>query len=172
MCSQVCGWQMVRPWTQFLQSPCLLCDIKGCGRGRSGPIPSWWAPVPEHGLQAGGLERPGHFSASSRKLEGGRSRQILRRRAEQAWRMRWMSILGCSAAKAFASSLLNLQGRRRGRRDTLQSRSHGRFPHVGIGRNRLWPNRLWPKPTLAKVLVLVVCKDFGFWELIVWVFRN
>ena len=26
------------------------------------------------------------------------------------------------------------------------------------------------KPTLAKVKVLVVCKDFGFWELIVWVF--
>ena len=26
------------------------------------------------------------------------------------------------------------------------------------------------KPTLAKVKVFVVCKDFGFWELIVWVF--
>ena len=26
------------------------------------------------------------------------------------------------------------------------------------------------KPTLAKVKVLVVCKDFGFWELIVWGF--
>ena len=25
------------------------------------------------------------------------------------------------------------------------------------------------KPTLAKVKVLAVCKDFGFWELIVWV---
>ena len=25
-------------------------------------------------------------------------------------------------------------------------------------------------PTLANVKVLVVCKDFGFWELIVWVF--
>ena len=36
-----------------------------------------------------------------------------------------------------------------------------------FGQNRLWPNRLWPKPTLAKVKVLVVCKDFGFWELIV-----
>ena len=28
------------------------------------------------------------------------------------------------------------------------------------------------KPTLAKVKVLVVCKDFGFGELIVWVFGN
>ena len=26
------------------------------------------------------------------------------------------------------------------------------------------------KPTLAKVKVLVACEDFGFWELIVWVF--
>ena len=26
------------------------------------------------------------------------------------------------------------------------------------------------KPTLANVMVLVVCKDFGFSELIVWVF--
>ena len=30
--------------------------------------------------------------------------------------------------------------------------------------NRLWPNRLWP------TLRLVVCKDFGFSELLVWVF--
>ena len=28
------------------------------------------------------------------------------------------------------------------------------------------------KPTLANVKVLVVCKDFGFSELIVWVFWN
>ena len=46
---------------------------------------------------------------------------------------------------------------------------------VGRGHGRLWPNRLLAKPTLAKptlanVNVLVVCKDFGFWELIVWVF--
>ena len=52
------------------------------GRGRSGPILSWWASVPEHGLwfwmarlQPGGLKRPGHLSASSRRLEGGMSRQ-------------------------------------------------------------------------------------------------
>ena len=52
------------------------------GRGRSGPILSWWVPVPEHGLwfwlarlQAGGLKRPGHLSASSRRLAGGMSRQ-------------------------------------------------------------------------------------------------
>ena len=31
---------------------------------------------------------------------------LMRRRVEQAWRMRWAGILGCAAARAFASSLL------------------------------------------------------------------
>ena len=34
---------------------------------------------------------------------------ILQRRAEQAWRMRWSAILACAAARAFASSLLDLK---------------------------------------------------------------
>ena len=33
---------------------------------------------------------------------------LLRRRAEQAWRMRWSAILSCTAARAVASSLLEL----------------------------------------------------------------
>ena len=47
------------------------------------------------------------------QLAKAKSRQeppILRRRAEQAWRMRWQSILSCAAAKAFAASLLELRG--------------------------------------------------------------
>ena len=35
--------------------------------------------------------------------------QLLKRRAEQAWRMRWCSILCCAAARAFAASLLDLR---------------------------------------------------------------
>ena len=35
---------------------------------------------------------------------------ILRRRVQLAWRMRWQAILSCSAAKAFATSLLELRG--------------------------------------------------------------
>ena len=31
---------------------------------------------------------------------------ILRKRAEQAWRMRWCCLLACAAARAFAASLL------------------------------------------------------------------
>ena len=35
--------------------------------------------------------------------------RLLKQRAEQAWRPRWRSILGCAAARAFAASLLNLR---------------------------------------------------------------
>ena len=34
---------------------------------------------------------------------------LMRRRAEQAWRMRWWVILSCVAARAFAASLLGLR---------------------------------------------------------------
>ena len=35
---------------------------------------------------------------------------VLRRRTEQAWRLRWQALLSCTAAKAFAASLLELRG--------------------------------------------------------------
>ena len=31
---------------------------------------------------------------------------VLRKRAEQAWRLRWSTMLACTAARAFAASLL------------------------------------------------------------------
>ena len=36
--------------------------------------------------------------------------QLMRKRVEQAWRFRWLSLLGCAAARSFASSLLELRG--------------------------------------------------------------
>ena len=36
--------------------------------------------------------------------------QMMRKRVEQAWRFRWLSLLGCAAARSFASSLLELWG--------------------------------------------------------------
>ena len=33
----------------------------------------------------------------------------MKKRAEQAWRLRWGAILGCAAARAFAASLLELR---------------------------------------------------------------
>ena len=35
---------------------------------------------------------------------------ILKKRAEQAWRMRWCCLLACVAARAFAASLLERRG--------------------------------------------------------------
>ena len=35
---------------------------------------------------------------------------ILKKRAEQAWRMRWCCLLACAAARAFAASLLERRG--------------------------------------------------------------
>ena len=38
------------------------------------------------------------------------SSDILKKRAEQAWRMRWCCLLACAAARAFAASLLDRRG--------------------------------------------------------------
>ena len=35
---------------------------------------------------------------------------LMRRRMEQAWRLRWFSILSCAAARAVAASLLEFRG--------------------------------------------------------------
>ena len=35
---------------------------------------------------------------------------LMLRRMEQAWRLRWFSILSCAAARAFEASLLELRG--------------------------------------------------------------
>ena len=35
---------------------------------------------------------------------------LTRRRMEQAWRLRWYSVISCAAARAFAASLLELRG--------------------------------------------------------------
>ena len=34
---------------------------------------------------------------------------VMRRRGEQAWRLRWGAMLSCTAARAFAASLLDLR---------------------------------------------------------------
>ena len=39
-------------------------------------------------------------------------RPLMRKRVEQAWRLRWGSLLSCSAARAVAMSLLDLPGSR------------------------------------------------------------
>ena len=59
---------------------------------------------------------------------------ILRKRVEQAWRMRWAATLACSAARAFATSILDL--RVGGGADGDVPRSHdvaNDFRHVCLG---------------------------------------
>ena len=41
---------------------------------------------------------------------------------EQAWRLRWCSILSCAAARSFAMSLLGLKG-------TIGADGHAPMPH-------------------------------------------
>ena len=62
-----------------------------------------------------GIEVAGRWSEEARQFVGllakAKARQegwLLRRRAEQAWRMRWSSISACSAARAVAESWLEL----------------------------------------------------------------
>ena len=68
-------------------------------------VPSLWCWRWRLGRRSG--ETRGFLS----QLARARAREevpFLRRRAEQAWRLRWGAMLGCAAAKAVASSLLNL----------------------------------------------------------------
>ena len=63
------------------------------------------------------MEVGGRWSSETRSflahLAKARSRRevpLLRKRVEQAWRLRWGAILGCAAARAVAASLLELRG--------------------------------------------------------------
>ena len=63
-----------------------------------------------------GIEAGGRMSAETRsflpQLAKACARQeipLMRKRAEQAWRMRWGAILSCESARAVESSLLNVQ---------------------------------------------------------------
>ena len=63
-----------------------------------------------------GIEVGGRMSAETRsflsQLAKARARQeipLVRKRAEQTWRMRWGAIVSCTSARAVASSLLNVQ---------------------------------------------------------------
>ena len=56
-----------------------------------------------------GRSRSGRFLFLLAKAKARSEPPILRKRVEQAWRMRWRSILSCAAARAFAASLLELK---------------------------------------------------------------
>ena len=79
---------------------------------------------------------------------------ILQKRAEQAWRMRWGSMLSCVAAKAVATSLLVLRCAHGSDGDTFStSEVEGEHRHAGGG------DRLRPISTSANSI------SANFWTL-------
>ena len=75
------------------------------------------------------VEVGGRWSAEAKSFVGqlakARARsepRVLQRRMEQAWRLRWCSILSCAAARSFAMSLLGLKG-------TIGADGHAPMPH-------------------------------------------
>ena len=78
----------------------------------------------------------GETSTFSRLLAEAKARpgpQILRRRAERAWRARWAALLSCAAARAFACSLLNMRGGPVADGDTPSSHEVLRWRHPSLG---------------------------------------
>ena len=63
----------------------------------------------------------------------------MRKRAEQAWRL-WFGLFGCAAAKAFAASLLEMQGPVGADGSTPASHKvEGDFHHAGLAaKSGLW----------------------------------
>ena len=63
----------------------------------------------------------GRWSTETRSFLPKRARgepHLMRRHMEQAWRLRWSSMLSCAAARAVATSLLELPGARGGDGET------------------------------------------------------
>ena len=58
---------------------------------------------------------------------------ISSKRVEQAWRLRWGSLLPCTTARAVASSLLGLPNARGADGDTRLETHHDRHPHFHVG---------------------------------------
>ena len=83
--------------------------------GRSAGIQSWWGPESDHISWFWAWRVGGRWSAETTgflgALANAKSRgavPLLRKRAEWSWHLRWGSIVSCAAARAVASSLLEL----------------------------------------------------------------
>ena len=89
--------------------------LRAARRKKVATYPELVGPHSRAKLVVLGVEVGGRWSEETRtflsRLAKARARTelpLMRRRAEQAWRMRWGSMLACAAAKAVASSLLDL----------------------------------------------------------------
>ena len=89
--------------------------LKAARRRKEATYPELVGPHSRAKLVVVAVEVGERWSSETRsflsQLARARARQevpLLRRRAEQAWRMRWGAMLACTAAKAVALSLLDL----------------------------------------------------------------
>ena len=96
-----------------------VCAETELASGRREPTLSSWGVVLGARLVVIAVEVGGRWSEEARsflsQLAKARARgenKLLRKRAEQAWRLRWGSLLACTAARAVAMSLLELPGAR------------------------------------------------------------
>ena len=114
-------------------------DLWWLGATRKEPIPSWWGRRSRAVVLAG--EVGGRWSEETvtflTLLAAARARSasaLLRRRAGQAWRMRWGGMLACAAARAFAASLLEQRSNVGGDANPpLISGVLSEFCHGGLG---------------------------------------
>ena len=60
-------------------------------------------------LPAVGPKKPSQFIRHLAKAKARGEPPLMRRRIEQAWRLRWTSLLTCTVARAFATSLLEFR---------------------------------------------------------------
>ena len=88
------------------------------------------------GGHAGGRWSP-EALAFLRQLAKAKARNeppLMQRRAQQAWKMRWLAIMSCAAARAVSSSLLELRGH--GGADGVVPMTHevdSDFRHAALG---------------------------------------
>ena len=122
-------WSLVSPYSAQCLVRQLLREMTSCKCSYSGCSSSWptWTrrkertypelvgPRRRARLVVLGIEVGGRMSMETTsflsQLAKARSRQetaLMRRRVEQAWRMRWGAILACATARAVATSSLNL----------------------------------------------------------------
>ena len=92
------------PWTRHWSQHCECANMDGAAQDTAGRLVVLGADV---GQMSNGSAQ---FVRKLAKAKAREEPQMFRSRAQQAWTLRWSSILACSAAKSLALSLLERRG--------------------------------------------------------------
>ena len=132
----------LRGGAQLAVDTTLVCARREAKKKSSTARWGWRLKLPSAGRSPRvvlAVEVGGRWSEQTRaflsQLAHTRARQetrLMRKRAEKAWRLRWGGMLACAAAKAVASSLLDLFGG--DGKAPLTHEVEGDFRHVGLCR--------------------------------------